>query len=462
MLLLARNFDLTRDRESTYLTSPVAVAATSINIKAVDSNAWADNDWLIIGHIGAGNAEILQVNGAVSDGTSLTIDNAGSGGARFAHSVNEPVYRIDYNQVQFLRNSTDTTTGASSLATNEIQPDNEFTRYEDTTNTTGFGFVRFYNSTTTSYSSYSDGIPYSGYSPRSLGRMQRKVRKNLGEKSVSFVDDEDINDELNEGQRDIAHERSWPFYEDTFSASTVAYQQRYDIDDDVAYGKLRTVVVRGEPMGKIDPATFDILQWDAARTGEPTHHHVENNQLVFWPNPSDAAQTTTLNGALSATATSITVVSTSGFSPSGRIIIDSEVISYTNTSTTAFRGCVRGLEETTAATHTSTTTVTERDIIYTANREPNELLDSNDLTQVPDPSILEDRASAVLAIGKMGDQVLHDRFFAKFEKGLEKLRDKFGRKGGFTFGRIKDKDEAVLSSSRLVDPNNFPTGITGS
>src|SRR3990167_1192214 len=141
MLFQVRNQELIQNRERTYLTAEVAVAGTTLTVKAVDSNAWADNDFIIVGEIGSKNAEILQINGAVSDGTSLTVDNAGSGGARFVHSVDEPVYRIAFNQVEFSRASTEA--GSKSvLATNELQVDDLFTRYEDTTNTTGFGFVR--------------------------------------------------------------------------------------------------------------------------------------------------------------------------------------------------------------------------------------------------------------------------------------------------------------------------------
>src|SRR3990167_287705 len=122
MLFLVRNLELIKNREKTYLTAAVAVAGTTLTVRAVDSNAWADNDWILVGEIGSKNAEILQINGTVSDGTSLTIDNAGSGGARFAHAVNEPVYRTPYNQIEFSR-ATTITGSKTVLATNELQVD---------------------------------------------------------------------------------------------------------------------------------------------------------------------------------------------------------------------------------------------------------------------------------------------------------------------------------------------------
>jgi len=461
MLFQVRNHELTEHREKTYLTAGVEVAATTITVRAVDSNAWADNDYIIIGEIGSPSTELLQINGAVSDGTSLTIDNNGSGGARYVHSVDAPVYRIDFNRVEFSRSTTDDSGASAVQATNEIQPDDLFTRFEDVTNTTGFGFVRFNNQTTSLFSEFSDGIPYTGYSARSLGRMIKLIRDQLNKPDFRDITDETIINGLNEKQRDIAHERLWPFYEDIRSDSRVAFQQRYDVDDDVVHSQIHSLTVESEPMAKADQAKFDILHWDTATTGEPTTFNMWNNQIILWPIPPEAATTNAINdaGNMSATATSVTVDSTSGFSPSGRLLIQSEVISYTNTTSTAFRGLVRGLEGTTAATHADDIAITERDIIYTTHVEPTELLDPNDLTTIPDPLVLVYGTAMELALGKIGDQGLHDRMKSKYDQSIERLRDKFGRKATSQYFRIKDKSEVIRDVSLFRNPNRFPQDI---
>ena len=192
MLLKCYNRALIDDREKTFLTASVAAAGTTLTVIAVNADVgsgstWADNTYLILGEIGSPTAEILQMASTASDGTSLTIDQSGSGGARFAHSIGEPVYRIDFNRVEFSQSATNSVTGISVLATQLVQPDDEYTRYEDTTNSTGYGFVRFENQTTGSFSSYSDGVNYetsgegSSYDPRTLWRMRKRVRKLLDE-----------------------------------------------------------------------------------------------------------------------------------------------------------------------------------------------------------------------------------------------------------------------------------------
>lgn len=58
--------------------------------------------------------------------------------------------------------------------------------------------------------------------------------------------------------------------------------------------------------------------------------------------------TTQLNGAITASDTTITVDSTNGFASSGTIVIGTEQITYTGKTTTDFTGCTRGANGTTA------------------------------------------------------------------------------------------------------------------
>lgn len=66
---------------------------------------------------------------------------------------------------------------------------------------------------------------------------------------------------------------------------------------------------------------------------------------------------TDLDGALNNSATTIDVNSTLGFSSTGTIIIGSEQITYTGTTSTTFTGCTRGANSTTAVSHLDDATV---------------------------------------------------------------------------------------------------------
>lgn len=83
----------------------------------------------------------------------------------------------------------------------------------------------------------------------------------------------------------------------------------------------------------------------------------EGGYIQDYRQTSEGGPSTALNGALSSSATTITVDSTTNFQTSGTLVIDSEHISYTGTNATQFTGCTRGIDDTTAVSHSSTTTV---------------------------------------------------------------------------------------------------------
>jgi hypothetical protein len=62
---------------------------------------------------------------------------------------------------------------------------------------------------------------------------------------------------------------------------------------------------------------------------------------------------TTLDGALNNSATTITVVSTSGFPTRGSVAVGNEIVTYTGTSATTFTGVTRGAGGTAAISHPS-------------------------------------------------------------------------------------------------------------
>ncbi len=457
MLFLVQNRILTQNRAKTYLTAAVAAAGTTLTVKAVDNTEWADNDWIILGEIGTPNAEVLQINGAVSDGTSLTIDNAGSGGARFAHSVDEPVYRVDYNKIRYFRGTTTNSSTSSTLATLEVMPDNFESRYEDTAHISGYGFVRFFNSFTLALSPYSDAIPYTGQSQRSLAKMISKVRTLCDEQNDDFLSDSEITDGINDKQRDILNERLWTFNEVEYSDSSIENQFQYDVPSTIK--TLHTVRFKTEPLASTGQARWEMLNWDTnTATANPTNVTVFSGKIKVYPRPSESAQTTQLNGAITASDTTITVDSTSGFQIGDfyRIIIDSEVIYSTATTSTTFTGCARGREGTTAAAHLDNATVTERDIVFTGQAEPVNLDSLNDETIVPEALVICHGVASDFCLGKLNKETLGDRWELKFKAGLESLQNKFTLKLTSQFGRVRDPRELISDDNAIRNPNDYP------
>jgi hypothetical protein len=73
-----------------------------------------------------------------------------------------------------------------------------------------------------------------------------------------------------------------------------------------------------------------------------------------WGGTTTISASTTLDGALSDSDTTITVVSTTGFDASGAIGIGGEYITYSGKTSTTFTGCVRGVGSTARAYATDT------------------------------------------------------------------------------------------------------------
>ncbi len=78
-----------------------------------------------------------------------------------------------------------------------------------------------------------------------------------------------------------------------------------------------------------------------------------------WGGTTSGSITTTLNGSINSSATSIVLTDASSFTATGTIVIDTESITYSGKSTNTLTGCTRGANGTTAAAHTSGATVTQ-------------------------------------------------------------------------------------------------------
>ena len=134
----------------------------------------------------------------------------------------------------------------------------------------------------------------------------------------------------------------------------------------------------GQNMYSIPVDTIDLLD-QVIRTGtdtnqtdisitrisESTYSSIPNKNatgkpIQVWVNRQSGntnITTATLNGAITATDTTITVSDASQLGSTGFIKLDSEVISYQNVSGNQLLNCFRGQNNTTAASHTSGTAV---------------------------------------------------------------------------------------------------------
>ena len=86
-------------------------------------------------------------------------------------------------------------------------------------------------------------------------------------------------------------------------------------------------------------------------TGSDTYTIAVGWGAGTWGGVVTGTASSTLNGAINSSTTSITLTSVSGFTSSGTIVVNNESIVYSGISTNTLTGCIRGSNGTTAASH---------------------------------------------------------------------------------------------------------------
>jgi len=165
----------------------------------------------------------------------------------------------------------------------------------------------------------------------------------------------------------------------------------------------------------------------------------------------DDTVTTTLSSGIDDDDTTIPVSSASSFDSTGTIIIGSENITYTGTTSTSFTGATRGAESTTAASHSTGTTVAQIDaggIPTHVFRHPDNTyglwpfpnraytltfdyftFPSSDLSAHGDTTTIPDRFGHIIVDGAVSyvylyrsEVPLYERSFALFNEGIKHMQ----------------------------------------
>jgi hypothetical protein len=163
----------------TYLTVLANAGETTLTVAG---NAGFSNtdpqDLLLFGALGTENAEIKRINGAISAGTSLTVQ-----ALTFAHGIDTPVNKILFDQVEI--SGAATAAGSKTVIdTINIRVGDSVTDFVVTGSTYAYYFVRFKNSlsTTPYFGDYSDALLAAGFDPKNVGFIIRNAFENVGEK----------------------------------------------------------------------------------------------------------------------------------------------------------------------------------------------------------------------------------------------------------------------------------------
>lgn len=304
MLLKLRNQRLIQEgNPETLIEEQVDSGDTTINVLS-DESFSGSNKYLLIGEFGDENSEIVSFTSAT--GNVLTVAAVAKD-----HPKTTPVYLINANQVQFMR-ATSATGTYSELNKVSIQPEDLFTVYDDTANTTGYGKARFWNSgSSAAYGDYYEVIRYDENI-----RMTRGFAKQVAiDRTNARIDGMTLTEDMLDNEIELCDSRirreriRWSQETSRLLLDAEIGITEYDLSD-----YLKNIETKESLLGVwYDGYELEVLDKDdfMVRLG--------------------GIQKTTLASAITATTdTTITVTDSSVLASEGTIVIEGDSIDYTS------------------------------------------------------------------------------------------------------------------------------------
>lgn len=191
--LRADNRDLLRSSKYSYLIDNYLSGVSSLVVD--NSTDFTANDYVLLGNFGSETSEIVQINTVTAATNTLSLIVA----TKFSHAESTKITVIPYNQVKYYQTAAATFSSSENyLGVKDIKADGFFTVYEDTTNTTGYGWFVFYNSTTGATSTNSNAMPYSGFDDSSVKQIFDSFYSLLNNNELKLISRDDAFRWLNE------------------------------------------------------------------------------------------------------------------------------------------------------------------------------------------------------------------------------------------------------------------------
>lgn len=204
-----------------------------------------------------------------------------------------------------------------------------------------------------------------------------QARRLLGDAATESWTDAELFFHLNQAAIDIQAQTSLAKIRRSFSLT--ANGREVALDDEIAEPVWRGLIYREGEEHRIlrydPPEKFFASRTITSEIPERWTFMDDERQILLWPTPDTAAPASTLSGAHNATVTTFTLVSVANFADHGRALVNSEVIEWVGRDATAntLTGVTRGLEGTTAASHSDTNAITERNIMVYGLRRIREM-----------------------------------------------------------------------------------------
>lgn len=302
------NYDLTKDRISTYLTSDTTTSNSTLEVQSI--TAFAVNKLILIGEIDQEGAELVKTHAStVPSGTTITLDAVMSK----AHSKDDKIYLINYDAVEFDWAST-ITGSKEELSTLAIGIEHPETLYNDTSQSSGFYFGRMYNTiggtVSANISDWSDPVPYAGYESNTIYEIKKRALNNVGEVIGGKITHSFLNECLFQARRE---------YHD--APGKRPFRRKYGVDiGNVSVGIYRIL----SPSDLERPQTAENLY--GIRIG--TENNLSYYDKKYFDQDYRNIPHSTLNVAYAVGNTYLEVANARDFATSGSVSIGEDEIEY--------------------------------------------------------------------------------------------------------------------------------------
>jgi len=238
--------------------------------------------YALLGELGLEQTEVVQVTAVAASTHTLTV-----GTTKFAHSESTKVTIIPYNQVRFYHTATAVYSTSDSIAgfTN-INADSYFSTVKDTSNTTGFGWFVFSNSSTGKVTTNSNAIPYAGFAENSVKKVLDSFFSDLNNKEQKLISNTEAFGWLNEAYNIASNELNLINTEYNIAAvndiSVVAGTAEYALPSD--FGKMTSVYddTSDTYINKIDSSDIDYNEYSS----NITYYYLRGTYIGFSPIPT--------------------------------------------------------------------------------------------------------------------------------------------------------------------------------
>jgi hypothetical protein len=221
----------TDDLEKTYLSAYLPEGSTIVAVK--NNDKFVADRRILMGRLGDERSELLTTDTINANKISMVLDAA----TKFAHNADDPLYMLDYDQVNFYRKNNLAAT-PTLMHTEDIDVDNSelVTRWEDASSLpTHYYQTSYSNSITGAESELSDPVPATGFTTATAGNIIDQVVRRVRDTSYNVLTIDEYVDIMNEVGSDLitqAH-RPYRFLRREVILDTVAGQNYIELPEDL-------------------------------------------------------------------------------------------------------------------------------------------------------------------------------------------------------------------------------------